>query len=88
MTLLFCLISKYLLTFDFFVDPKSKCNSAPGAYSPEKATVNNAPKYSFGLKTIHEKQTETPGKCKKSFRTYLNDHQRATLVNGPCSSTA
>lgn len=40
---------------------KSIVKLAPGAYHPEKATVNTAPKYSFGLKTIHEKPNETPG---------------------------
>lgn len=37
---------------------------APGAYSPEKSSLDKAPhQYSFGLKTIHEKQNENPGKC-------------------------
>lgn len=39
---------------------------APGDYCPEKATVNTAPKYSFGLKTIQEKMDITPGKCNKT----------------------
>lgn len=38
---------------------------APGAYSPEKSsiTTRRTPSYSFGLRTIHEKPSQTPGKC-------------------------
>lgn len=37
---------------------------APGAYCPEKAmtVLDNAPKYTFGLKTNHGKPSDTPGK--------------------------
>lgn len=35
---------------------------APGAYCPEKVKLNNAPQYSFGLRTPLEKLNDTPGK--------------------------
>jgi Sperm-tail PG-rich repeat len=33
---------------------------APGAYKPEQAKIDHTPAFSFGVKTKHEKVSETP----------------------------
>lgn len=40
---------------------------APGDYCPEKAILDNTPKYTFGLKTNHEKPSDTPG----TYHSYI-----------------
>lgn len=44
---------------------KAEITPAPGDYNPEKATsvtLDNSPKYTFGMRTQVEKRSETPGK--------------------------
>lgn len=46
-------------------DPKLENFPAPGDYDPDKAEKvihDNAPKYTFGLKTNVDKPVDTPGK--------------------------
>lgn len=46
---------------------------APGDYNPDKAEKvihDNAPKYTFGLKTNKEKAVDTPGTCRNNGRTF------------------
>lgn len=35
---------------------------APGTYCPEKIKLDNAPQFTFGLKTSLNKPSDTPGK--------------------------
>lgn len=41
----------------------------PGVYSPEKNSVTSkgTPSYSFGLRTIHEKPSQTPGTTDNTY---------------------
>lgn len=36
--------------------------AAPGDYSPEKSTIDNSPKYTFGMKPQMHHGVDTPGK--------------------------
>lgn len=37
------------------------CQTAPGTYMNEKVVLEHGPSFSFGVKSIHEKISDTPG---------------------------
>lgn len=53
-TKLFCASNRIIKLVHFII--------APGHYMVEKVNLGHAPKYSFGIKTIEKKTSDSPGK--------------------------
>jgi hypothetical protein len=57
-----------------FIKFINKC-LAPGTYRPEKTKLDNAPQFTFGLKTVLDKPSDTPGNLRKrSFKLQQLDN--------------